>query len=121
MSLREEMARYEQLTGENAEHIPIIKIGAFLDGIDKGIEELEKIKEELKNLSENEWNKQVGADKGLELAIDVIEDRISALKENNTQKSEPDDFHEYWDEMAISNTAIYPIGMKNTSVRRKNK
>lgn len=53
MSLREEMARYEHLTGESAEHIPIIKIGAFLDGVDKGIEELEEIKEDLEKLSEN--------------------------------------------------------------------
>lgn len=80
MSLREEMARYEHLTGESAEHIPIIKIGAYLDGVDKGIEELEKLKEAFEKLSENEWNKQVGADKGLELAIDVIEVRISELK-----------------------------------------
>lgn len=47
MSLREEMWRYEQLTGESAEHIPIIQLGAYLDGVDKGIEELEKIKAEV--------------------------------------------------------------------------
>lgn len=50
MSLREEMARYEHLTGESAEHIPIIKLGAFLDGVDKGIEELEKIKAEVNDI-----------------------------------------------------------------------
>ena len=44
------------------------------------IPELEKIKTDLEKLSKNEWNKQVGADKGLELAIDVVEDRISELK-----------------------------------------
>jgi len=47
MSLREEMWRYEKLTGESAEHIPIIRLGAFLDGVDKGIEELENIKARL--------------------------------------------------------------------------
>lgn len=49
MSLREEMARYEHLTGESAEHIPIIKIGAFLDGVDRGIAELEAIKAEFED------------------------------------------------------------------------
>ena len=47
------------------------------------LDELEEIKEDLEKLSENEWNKQVGADKGLELAIDVVEDRISELKGKN--------------------------------------
>lgn len=47
------------------------------------IAEFEKFKADLENLSENEWNKQVGADKGLELAIDVVEDRISELKGEN--------------------------------------
>ena len=49
MSLREEMWRYGQLTGESAEHIPIIQLGAYLDGVDKGIEELEKIKAEFED------------------------------------------------------------------------
>ena len=51
MSLREEMWRYEQLTGENAEHIPIIQLGAYLDGVDKGIEKLKKIKSEIEELA----------------------------------------------------------------------
>lgn len=50
MSLREEMARYEHLTGEIAEYTPIIQIGAFLYGVDRSIEELEKLKEEVANL-----------------------------------------------------------------------
>lgn len=50
MSLREEMTRYEHLTGEIAEHTPIIRIGAFLDGVDRGIEELKKIKAEIDNI-----------------------------------------------------------------------
>lgn len=41
---------------------------------------LEKIKADFEKLANDEWNIQVGADKGLELAIDVIEDRISELK-----------------------------------------
>lgn len=42
MSLREEMWKYEQITGESAEHIPIIKLGAFLDGYEMGIKALEQ-------------------------------------------------------------------------------
>ena len=44
------------------------------------IAELEKIKVNFEELANDEWNKQVGADKGLECAIEVIEDRISELK-----------------------------------------
>lgn len=40
MSLREEMWKYEQITGESAEHVPIIKLGAFLDGYENGLEAL---------------------------------------------------------------------------------
>ena len=42
MSLREDMWKYEQITGESAEHVPIIKLGAFLDGYDMGIKALER-------------------------------------------------------------------------------
>lgn len=42
MSLREDMWKYEQITGESAEHVPIIKLGAFLDGYDMGVKALEQ-------------------------------------------------------------------------------
>lgn len=42
MSLREEMQKYEQITGESAEHVPIIKLGAFLDGYEMGLKALEQ-------------------------------------------------------------------------------
>ncbi len=42
MSLREEMWKYEQITGESAEHVPIIKIVAFLDGYEMGLKALEQ-------------------------------------------------------------------------------
>ena len=47
--LREDMTRYEELTGRSADdkNIPIIEIHAFLEGIDKGIEEFKKMKEEI--------------------------------------------------------------------------
>ena len=41
MSLREDMWKYEQITGESAEHVPIIKLGAFLDGYEMAIKALE--------------------------------------------------------------------------------
>ena len=41
MSLREDMWKYEQITGESVEHVSIIKLGAFLDGYDMGIKALE--------------------------------------------------------------------------------
>jgi hypothetical protein len=37
------MVKYEKLTGEDATHVPIMKIGAYLDGYDKGMEILDKI------------------------------------------------------------------------------
>jgi len=42
MSLREDMWKYEQITGESAEHVPIIKLGAFLDGYEMGLNALEQ-------------------------------------------------------------------------------
>ena len=70
MSLREEMWRYGQLTGESAEHIPIIQLGAYLDGVDKGIEELEKIKAEFEDrILRNQT-----------VAIQIMEKHISELK-----------------------------------------
>ena len=45
--LWEEMEKYTKLTGEDATHVPIMKLGAYLDGYEKGIEVLDKIKAEL--------------------------------------------------------------------------
>ena len=42
MSLREDIWKYEQITGESAEHVPIIKLGAFLDGYEMGVKALEQ-------------------------------------------------------------------------------
>lgn len=36
--LREEIAQYTELTGEDGWHVPIIKVGAYLDGYNKGLE-----------------------------------------------------------------------------------
>ena len=59
MSLREEMWKYEQITGESAEHVPIIKLGAFLDGYEKAIQdaikEFQPYREYSSNRTNNEW------------------------------------------------------------------
>jgi len=75
MSLREEMARYEQLTGESAEPITINRLGAYLDGVDKGIEELEKLKAEF------EEDKYILLNQTT--AIKVIDNHIKELKGEN--------------------------------------
>lgn len=37
MSLREEIEKYEQITGESGKTVPLVKLGAFLDGYDAAI------------------------------------------------------------------------------------
>ena len=49
--LRDDMEQYIKLTGKDATNVPIIKIGAYLDGYDKGIEVLDKIRAEIKAMS----------------------------------------------------------------------
>ena len=48
--LRDEMELYSKLTGEDGTHVPIIKLGAYLDGYEKGLSVLEDIKAEIDNL-----------------------------------------------------------------------
>lgn len=48
--LREEMEKYTELTGEDATHVPIMKLGAYLDGYDKGLEVVDKIRAEIEQL-----------------------------------------------------------------------
>ena len=45
--LRDEMDLYTKLSGEDATHVPIMKIGAYLDGYEKGLSVLEDIKAEI--------------------------------------------------------------------------
>ena len=49
--LRDDMEQYTKLTGKDATNVPIIKLGAYLDGYDKGIEVLDKIRAEIKAMS----------------------------------------------------------------------
>lgn len=45
--LREEVEQYTNLTGEDGWHVPIMKVGAYLDGYNKGLELLDKIRAEI--------------------------------------------------------------------------
>ena len=81
MSLREDMYRYEKLTGESAEHIPIIKIGAYLDGYEKGIEKLEKIKAEIEELIQHcDTDYDFDEIYGIRQTINVIDKHIKENK-----------------------------------------
>lgn len=51
--LRDDMEQYTKLTGKDATNVPIIKLGAYLDGYDKGIEVLDKIKAEIESKYES--------------------------------------------------------------------
>jgi len=48
--LRDEVEQYTNLTGEDGWHVPIMKVGAYLDGYNKGLDILDKIKEEIQTL-----------------------------------------------------------------------
>ena len=48
--LREDVDKYTKLTGEDGWHVPIMKVGAYLDGYDKGLEVLDKIRAEIEQL-----------------------------------------------------------------------
>ena len=83
--MSEEMARYEKLREESAEHTPIIKMGAYLDGVDRGIEELEKIKAELKEWYWNTDKQKLSKDACVvdamtDLFIRTVNKHISELK-----------------------------------------
>jgi hypothetical protein len=71
--LWEEMERYTKLTGEDATHVPIMKLGAYLDGYEKGIEVLDKIRAEI----ENDWQLKKYPSSpfscGLRRAIEIID------------------------------------------------
>ncbi len=51
--LWEEMEKYTKLTGEDGTHVPIMKLGAYLDGYEKGTEVLDKLRAEI-------WDLQYG-------------------------------------------------------------
>lgn len=71
--LRDEMVKYEKLTGEDASHVPIMKIGAYLDGYDKGIEILDKIRAEIEEHAKINQNLNTERARALCWCLDVID------------------------------------------------
>lgn len=51
--LRDDVELYSKLTGEDGWHVPIIKIGAYLDGYYKGLEAADDINTE-KGIQQND-------------------------------------------------------------------
>lgn len=45
--LRDEVEQYTKLTGEDGWKVPIMKVGAYLDGYNKGLEVFDKIRAEI--------------------------------------------------------------------------
>lgn len=84
MSLREEMWKYEQITGESAEHVPIIKLGAFLDGYETAIKAQKKqpcedciSREAVKEMLRKEWTKYMPME--LDINLSFVLEKISDL------------------------------------------
>lgn len=51
--LREEIERYTKLTGEDGKHVSIVQLGAYLDGYNKGLGVLDKIRAEIDGMEIN--------------------------------------------------------------------
>ena len=71
--LWEEMAKYTELTGEDATHVPLIKLGAYLDGYEKGIEVLDKVRAEIEHVKDNPLFGMVSNDTMLEVMLEIID------------------------------------------------
>ena len=48
--LRDDIEQYTNLTGENGWNVPIMKVDAYLDGYNKGLAVLDKIRAELADM-----------------------------------------------------------------------
>lgn len=48
--LREEIEQYTKLTGEDGRHVTIARLGAYLDGYNKGLGVLDKLRAEIEEL-----------------------------------------------------------------------
>ena len=79
--LREDVEQYSKLTGENGWNIPIMKIGAYLDGYGKCLEVLDKIRAEIQNLR----NCSCSCSDGI---IDDVEDIIDKYKAESEETDE---------------------------------
>lgn len=48
--LRDDIEQYTKLTGKDGWQVPIIKVGAYLDGYNKGLAVLDKIRAEIEKV-----------------------------------------------------------------------
>ena len=72
--LWEEMEKYRRLTGESTDGVPIIKLGAYLDGYDRGMEEIGKIREKVKRLKESSMIDYVSATSTIDTVLEIIDE-----------------------------------------------
>lgn len=77
--LRDEMAKYEKITGEDASYVPIIKIGAYLDGYNKGIEILDKIKAIVDKWQSDTWTDNLSYECMVKIA-ELVESQESEVQ-----------------------------------------
>ena len=72
--LRDEVEQYTNLTGEDGWHVTIMKVGAYLDGYNKGLEVLEKIRAEIEQIEINGHIRDVECfNEGLKVALNIID------------------------------------------------
>lgn len=79
--LREEVEQYTKLTGEDGWHVPIVKIGAYLDGYNKGVEVLDKIRAEIEQVVNDEKLHDEKWALGLRYAVKIINKYKSESKQ----------------------------------------
>lgn len=83
--LGEDIERYTKITGVDGWHVPILKVGAFLDGYNKGLAVLYKIRTEIeterKEVSKKHSDYYFGLNDGLKDARDIL-DKYKAESEN---------------------------------------
>ena len=55
--LHDDIEQYTNLTGDDGWQVPLMRVGAYLDGYEKGLNVLENIKEEIQQLHNWEIDK----------------------------------------------------------------
>lgn len=69
--LRDDIYKYTELTGEDGYHAPIMKIGAYLDGYEKGLSILDEIRAEISENADRLKDSLYGD--GLRHSIEIID------------------------------------------------
>lgn len=86
--LWEEMAKYTELTGEDATHVPLIKLGAYLDGYEKGIEVLDKIRAEIWDLQYGDEEKSMTDEDRADAYNNAIRQVIEIINKHKAESEE---------------------------------